>query len=175
MICKNFLCVLPLCLAGVATAGACETRADTEPSNQRPQCMTTVPRSQEQVIADYIKHWQAKVMRLGNLNYPKAARGKIFGDLIMTVEMRPDGDIEKITINRPAESNVLNEAAERAVRLGVRFQSFKPIMARDLKICTLTSLWKYTNDELTVDMLISPEYSPTNPTALCKGMPGSGR
>jgi hypothetical protein len=170
MFCKKLSLLLTLCFAGAAFAADSETPAVPDASNQRPKRSTVGPRPIEVHVAEYFDIWRKRAMRIGNLNYPEEARGKISGSLIMTIVVRQNGDIEKITINRPAESQVLNDASLRIVSM-VPFYSFNLVMARDLKTCTATTLWKYANDELTVTVLASRNYPKNSKYYMCAGVP----
>ena len=58
-------------------------------------------RTREYRFARYVEDWRIKVERIGNLNYPEAARkGKLYGNLQLTVSIRADGSLESIEINR---------------------------------------------------------------------------
>ena len=56
-------------------------------------------RTQEYRFAQYVEDWRLKVERIGNLNYPQAARQKrIFGSLILTVNIRADGSVASVEV-----------------------------------------------------------------------------
>lgn len=118
--------------------------------NQRPRRKQIGARTQEYRFAQYIEEWRAKAERIGELNYPPSARGKIYDSLVMTVSIKKDGSIEKVVINRPSKHTVLNEAAERIVRLGEPYASFPPAIAKDTDIIEITRTWAFTNGKLGV-------------------------
>ncbi|MDR1662613.1 MAG: energy transducer TonB, partial [Azoarcus sp.] len=93
--------------------------------------------------------WRRKAERIGELNYPAAARGKLYGDLVMTVAIRKDGSIENIIVDRPSPYKVLNEAAVRIVRMGEPYAPFPPDIARDFDIIEVSRTWFFTSDKLT--------------------------
>jgi protein TonB len=67
----------------------------------------------EYAFARYVEDWVAKVERVGNLNYPEAARRQgIYGSLKLTVSIYANGEIEKIEVDRSSGSKILDTAAE---------------------------------------------------------------
>jgi protein TonB len=74
------------------------------------------------VAAQYMKDWETKVERTGNLNYPEAASKKNFsGTLTMDVGINADGSIYSIRINRSSGNPALDEAAQKIVRMSAPF------------------------------------------------------
>ncbi|MCL2161834.1 MAG: TonB family protein [Betaproteobacteria bacterium] len=105
-------------------------------------------RTQDHRFAQYLEVWRAKLERIGELNYPDAARGKIYGSLVMTVSIKHDGSLEKVVIVRPSRHPILNEAAEKIVRLGEPYDPFPPEITHDTDILEITRTWTFTNDKL---------------------------
>jgi periplasmic protein TonB len=109
-------------------------------------------RTQDYRFARYIEDWRLKVERIGNLNYPEAAkREKLHGNLQLTVGIKSDGSLESIDINRPSGKKVLDEAAVRIVKLAGQngFAPFPPDISRDIDVLHITRNWVFTrSDEL---------------------------
>ncbi|MDR0673198.1 MAG: TonB family protein [Zoogloeaceae bacterium] len=126
-----------------------EIAAKTEAYNKRPRKRQFGARTAEHRFASYIEAWRRKAERIGELNYPPAARGKLYGNLLMTVAIRRDGTIESIVVNRPSQYAVLNEAAVRIVRMGEPYAVFPPNIASDTDIIEISRTWTFTNDKLT--------------------------
>ena len=64
---------------------------------KRPKRRFLGARAKEASDAMYLEAWRQKVERIGNMNYPEAARNqKLFGQLRMTVSIKADGSIEKL-------------------------------------------------------------------------------
>jgi protein TonB len=104
-------------------------------------------RTQDYRFARYIEDWRLKVERIGNLNYPEAAkREKLYGTLQLTVGIKSDGSLESIEINRPSGKKVLDEAAVRIVRLAGQngFAPFPPDISTDVDILHITRTWVFT-------------------------------
>src|SRR5690606_30036483 len=52
---------------------------------KRPRKAQIGARAREHRFAQYVDDWRQKVERIGTLNYPEAARGRIYGSLVLTV------------------------------------------------------------------------------------------
>jgi len=115
---------------------------------QRPRRRFIGARAQEFRFAQYIENWRAKVERVGELNYPQAARDqKIYGTLVVTVSIRSDGSLEAAEINRPSGQRILDAAALRIVRLAAPFAPFPADIARDTDILSITRTWIFTRSD----------------------------
>jgi len=113
--------------------------------NKRPRKRNFGARVEEYRFAQYVEGWRQKIERIGNLNYPESARGRLFGSLVLTVAIRSDGSAERIEINRPSPHKLLDEAALRIVRLASPFAPFPPDIRRDTDIIEITRTWSFTN------------------------------
>jgi protein TonB len=126
---------------------------DYEAYQKRPKRKFIGARTQEYRFARYVEDWRLKVERIGNLNYPEAARReKLYGNLQLTVGIKSDGSLESVEINRPSGKKVLDEAAVRIVKLAGQdgFAPFPPDISRDTDILHITRTWAFTrSDELT--------------------------
>ena len=125
-----------------------EIAAKTQAYNQRPRRKQIGARAQEYRFAQYIEDWRAKTERVGEVNYPTAARGRLYDSLMMTVSIKKDGTVEKIKIDRPSKFQVLNEAAERIVHRAAPYAPFPPDIARDTDVLDITRTWTFTNGRL---------------------------
>lgn len=105
-------------------------------------------RTQEYRFAQYVENWRTKVERVGNLNYPQAARQqRIFGSLQLTVSIRADGSVEKVEINRTSGKSLLDAAAKRIVLLAAPYSPLPPDIRRDTDVLSITRTWTFTEDE----------------------------
>ena len=123
---------------------------DMEAYQQRPKRRFLGARAEEYRFAAYVEGWRSKVERVGNLNYPEAARaGRLYGSLLLTVSIKADGSIEKIEINRSSGKKVLDAAAVRIVQLAAPYAVFPGDIRRDTDIIEITRTWTFTRgDEL---------------------------
>ncbi|WP_234084031.1 TonB family protein [Azonexus sp. R2A-61] len=90
--------------------------------NKRPQKKFIGARTMEYGLAPYFDAWKQKIERIGTLNYPEEARGKLYGKVVIYVELRvDDGSIYNVEISRSSGHKVLDQAAMRILRLGAPF------------------------------------------------------
>ena len=105
-------------------------------------------RTQEYRYAQYIEAWRIKVERIGNLNYPEAARQKkIYGSLQLTVSIRADGSLESVEVSRPSGERILDAAAQRIVRLSAPFPPLPEDIRKEADILSITRTWTFTSTD----------------------------
>ena len=68
--------------------------------NKRPRKAFVGARAVESRFAQYVEDWRLKIERIGNLNYPDSARGRIYGSLRLTISIKPDGSVDDVQITR---------------------------------------------------------------------------
>ena len=125
---------------------------DYEAYQKRPKRKFIGARTKEYRFARYVEDWRVKVERIGNLNYPEAARkDRLYGNLQLTVGIMADGKLESIEINRSSGNKILDKAAINIVKLAGQsgFAPFPPDISRDTDILHITRTWMFTrSDEL---------------------------
>jgi protein TonB len=123
---------------------------DIESYQQRPKRRFVGARAEEYRLARYVEDWRAKIERIGNLNYPEAARQfKLYGNLLLTVSIRSDGSVENVEINRSSGQSILDAAAVKIVEMSAPFAAFPPDIKRDTDVLHITRTWMFTKgDEL---------------------------
>lgn len=93
-----------------------------EEYNKRPQKKFVGARAQEYGLAPYFDAWKQKVERIGTLNYPDEARGKLYGKVVIFVELRAeDGSLYSAEISRSSGHKILDQAALRILRMSAPF------------------------------------------------------
>ncbi|MDR2452129.1 MAG: TonB family protein [Candidatus Accumulibacter sp.] len=117
----------------------------TNEYNKRPRVKNIGTRAEEYRFAQYIDDWRIKVERIGTLNYPQAARGKLSGSLILSVRIKSDGNVERVEIDRPSGHQVLDDAARRIVRMAGPFAEFPPSIRREYDVLEITRTWTFTS------------------------------
>ena len=116
---------------------------------KRPKKRYLGARTKEASDALYLEAWRQKVERIGNLNYPTAAREqKIYGQLRLTVEIKADGTVESIEINKSSGHKILDEAAKSIVRLGAPYPKFTDEMKKNTDILGITRTWTFTQEDM---------------------------
>jgi protein TonB len=121
-----------------------EIARSIEEYNQRPRRKFIGVRVEEYRFAQYVEDWRQKVERVGNLNYPAEARGRLYGSLVLTVAIKSDGSLERVELNRSSGHAALDEAAQRIVRLAAPFAAFPDNIRRDTDIIEITRTWTFT-------------------------------
>ncbi len=99
------------------------------------------------VAAQYMKDWENKVERTGNLNYPEVARQKGFsGTLTMDVGIRADGTIYSMRITRSSGIKALDDAAKRIVRLSAPFAELPAEILQEVDVLVIRRVWKFSDE-----------------------------
>lgn len=114
---------------------------------KRPRKQFIGARTREYRFAQYVEDWRMKIERVGTLNYPEAARGRLYGSLMLSVVIRADGSIEKVEVQRSSGQPVLDAAAVRIVELAAPFAAFPPDILVDTDIIEITRTWTFTNSD----------------------------
>ena len=114
-----------------------------EEYNKRPRKAFVGARAVESRFAQYVEDWRLKIERIGNLNYPDSARGRIYGSLRLTISIKPDGSVEDVQIDRPADYKVLNDAALKIIRLAAPFAPFPAEIRKDTDLLVITRTWTF--------------------------------
>lgn len=115
---------------------------------QRPKRAFVGANVREYAFARYVEDWVAKVERVGNVNYPEAARRQgIYGSLKLTVSIYSDGRIEKIEIDRTSGSKILDAAAAKIVELAAPYAPFPEDMRKKADILSITRTWTFTRSD----------------------------
>jgi protein TonB len=112
-----------------------------EEYQKRPRKKFIGARATEYRFAQYEDDWRQKVERIGTLNYPAEARGKLYGDLRLTVTIRPDGSVQSVDLDRSSGLKVLDAAAFKIVRMASPFAPFPPDIRKDTDLLVITRTW----------------------------------
>ncbi len=121
-----------------------EIAKELEDYNKRPRKRFIGTSAVEYRDAQYLDEWRRKIERVGTLNYPEAARGKLYGNLVMTVTLRSDGTVAGVEINRSSGYQILDDAARRIVAIAAPFAEFPPAIRHDTDILTFTRTFNFT-------------------------------
>lgn len=114
----------------------------------RPRKKFIGARAHEYRFAQYAEDWRQKIERVGTLNYPEAARGKVYGSLLLSVTIRADGSVVSVEILRSSGHKVLDDAARRIVELAAPYAPFPPDIRRDTDVIEITRTWTFTNADM---------------------------
>lgn len=125
--------------------------AETEAHGPKTVYINSVT-AQKFGAAAYEHAWQEKIERIGNLNYPdQARRQNLSGSLLLSVVLRPDGNVESIKVLHSSGHPVLDDAAVRIVRMSAPFSPFPPNLLDTLKregsaMLGITRTWRFYSD-----------------------------
>src|ERR1044071_5036750 len=108
---------------------------------KRPRKKFIGANAREYRFAQYEEDWRVKVERVGTLNYPAEARGKFYGNLRLTVTIRPDGSVESIELDRSSGLKVLDAAAFKIVQMASPFARFPADIRSDTDLLVITRTW----------------------------------
>ena len=90
--------------------------------SKRPRKKFVGARTEEYVLAAYLDGWKQKIERIGTLNYPEEARGKLYGAVVIFVELSAeDGSLYNAEISKSSGHKVLDQAALRILRMAAPF------------------------------------------------------
>ena len=104
-------------------------------------------RIREAKFARYAEDWRMKIERIGNLNYPQAARDQgLYGRLVLAVDINADGSLRAVRIERGSGHAELDDAATRIVRLAAPFSPFPDEIRRDYEVLTLVRTWTFSRE-----------------------------
>ncbi len=115
---------------------------------KRPKRAFVGANAREYAFARYVEDWVTKIERVGNVNYPEAARRQgIYGSLKLTVSIYADGRIETVEVDRSSGSKLLDAAAVRIVELAAPYAAFPADMRQKADILSITRTWTFTRSD----------------------------
>jgi protein TonB len=95
----------------------------------------------------YKEDWRKKIERVGNLNYPEEARrNQVYGNLRMMVSINRDGSLYEILVLESSGQPLLDEAAQRIVRLAAPFAPFTGDLA-DIDRLEIIRTWRFARGD----------------------------
>ena len=114
---------------------------------KRPRKKFIGANAAEYRFAQYEEEWRAKVERLGTVNYPAEARGKVYGNLRLTVTIKPDGTVDSVELDRSSGLKILDAAAFRIVRMAAPYAAFPASIRRDTDLLVITRTWFFSQGD----------------------------
>ena len=111
---------------------------------KRPKKKHVNARTKEAASAEYMYRWVEQVERVGNLNYPDAARrNKLTGALILVVGIFKNGEIESVTVDESSGHKLLDDSAVRIVELAAPFEPMTGKLAEETDILYIVRTWEF--------------------------------
>jgi periplasmic protein TonB len=130
-----------------------EISKTTDEYNKRPRKKFVGAQAEEYVLASYLDAWRQKIERIGTLNYPEAARGKLYGKVVLFVELRAeDGSLYNAEISRSSGHKILDQAALRILRMSAPFGAIPKQALGGATVLSFARTWYFTQgDALNAD------------------------
>ena len=95
----------------------------------------------------YKDEWRKKVERIGNLNYPdEARRQQIYGNLRLLVSINRDGSLYEVQVLESSGQPLLDQAAQRIVRLAAPFAPFSGDL-NDVDRLEIIRTWRFAKGD----------------------------
>jgi protein TonB len=95
----------------------------------------------------YKDEWRKKVERIGNLNYPdEARRQQIYGNLRLMVSINRDGSLYEVLVLESSGQPLLDQAAQRIVRLAAPFAPFSGDLS-DIDRLEIIRTWRFARGD----------------------------
>jgi periplasmic protein TonB len=121
-----------------------ELSAIIENTAERPKVKYMNSSTKEFLPARYMREWINRVERIGNLNYPdQARREKLNGTLILDVAINSNGELMKTDLRRSSGHQLLDDAAQRIVKLAAPFPPFPAKLKEQADVIHITRSWEF--------------------------------
>ena len=128
---------------------AAEIERQQEEFAKRPKKKHINARTTETAAASYMHKWVKQVERVGNINYPDAARrDKLAGALILIVGIYKNGNIESVTVDESSGHKLLDDAAVRIVELAAPFDAMTGTLAEETDILYIVRTWEFESSSV---------------------------
>ena len=122
---------------------AAEIHLNSERYARRPKRKFVSASTQEYQYADYLRRWVERAERVGNLNYPEAARQRgLSGQVVMSIGIRRNGSVESVTVVRSSGQPILDQAAVRIARLADPYPPL-PQTADGIDVLNVVRTWHF--------------------------------
>jgi protein TonB len=101
-------------------------------------------RAIEPSAALYLEQWVHRIERVGSLNYPEAARGKYYGTVQFSAEIRPDGSLSRFTLLQSSGYPILDNAAADIVRMAAPYDPVPADVLKGNDLLVITRTMNFT-------------------------------
>ena len=92
----------------------------------------------------YAADWARKVTRVGEMNFPDAARRlNLSAGPLLDVAIRADGSLRDVRVLRSSGNAELDQAARRIVQLAAPYPPFSPELRRQVEVLRIEAPWRF--------------------------------
>ena len=135
---------------GLDSAALLGQVADLETEQRRPtqaaggRVRRVSPTETGSAAGFYAADWARKVTRVGEMNFPDAARRlNTSAGPSLEVAIAADGSLREVRIARSSGYAELDEAARRIVKLAAPFPPFPPELRQDVDLLRIAAPWRF--------------------------------
>ena len=116
--------------------------------SKRPRKKFVGARTEEYGLAAYLDGWKQTIERIGTLKYPEEARGKLYGAVVIFVELRAeDGSLYNAEISRSSGHKILDQAALRILRMSAPFGAIPAQALGGATVLSFARTWYFTQGD----------------------------
>ena len=120
-----------------------------EATDAKPREAFVSVNARESRFAPYLDAWRRKVEHIGNLNFPAEIRDRrLTGSLALEVALNSDGSIRELNLTKPSNQPLLDDSAQRIVRLAGPFAAFPESIRRDTAVLRFVYVWRFNGGKL---------------------------
>lgn len=92
----------------------------------------------------YAANWVQKVTRVGEMNFPDAARRlNLSAGPFLEVAIRADGSLQEVSIRRSSGNAELDQAARRIVQLAAPYPPFSSELRQQAELLRIEAPWRF--------------------------------
>ncbi len=122
---------------------AAEVHLNSQRYAKRPKRKFVSASTQEYAYADYLRRWVDRAERIGNLNYPEAARQRgLSGQVVMSIGIRRNGSVESARVLVSSGKPILDQAAMRIAKLAQPYPPL-PKTADQIDVLNVVRTWNF--------------------------------
>ena len=112
----------------------------------RPRRSFVGARTRSKVEAAYVESVRLKIENMGDTHYPgELQRRKLYGSVLMNIDIKADGTLEKVEIRKGSGSPMIDQAAITMVRMGEPYAPFPPELKKTTDILGISRYITFTS------------------------------
>ena len=109
-----------------------------------PRERVVLANQQDTAFTRYLEQWSHRIERIGSRYAPKTDDGRpLYGSLVLDVVVDGSGSVRSIKLLRPSGKPLLDQGAERIVKLAAPFDPFTKAMLIELDRLHIIRTWNF--------------------------------